>query len=92
MPIKGTGERMQASFQVIWPLKNLIPKHNTIAPFRKDNPKAIKKGASQKDLRRPKTGYDRHRPYRRRLHQAPGPEQQEKQLQPQKVRPASGPH
>ena len=31
------------NIEVIWLLKNLQPDHNTIARFRKDNPKAIKR-------------------------------------------------
>src|SRR5690554_4421477 len=31
------------NLEVIWLLKNLKPDHNTIARFRKDNPKAIKR-------------------------------------------------
>ena len=33
----------QRNTEVIWLIKNLQPDHNTIARFRKDNPKAIKK-------------------------------------------------
>ena len=33
----------QRNIEVIWLIKNLQPDHNTIARFRKDNPKAIKR-------------------------------------------------
>ena len=33
----------QRNIEVMWLMKGLIPDHNTIANFRKDNPKAIQK-------------------------------------------------
>jgi transposase len=36
-----TLERMHRNIELMWLLKGLVPDHNTIANFRKDNSKAI---------------------------------------------------
>lgn len=33
----------QRNLEVMWLMKGLVPDHNTISNFRKDNPKAIQK-------------------------------------------------
>ena len=40
---RGLEKECKRNIELIWLLKGLIPDHNTISNFRKDNPKAIKK-------------------------------------------------
>ena len=40
---RGLEKECKRNIELIWLVKSLVPDHNTIANFRKDNPKAIKK-------------------------------------------------
>jgi transposase len=40
---RGLEKECKRNIELMWLLKGLVPDHNTISNFRKDNPKAIKK-------------------------------------------------
>jgi len=40
---KGLEKEAKRNIELIWLVKGLVPDHNTISNFRRDNPKAIKK-------------------------------------------------
>jgi transposase len=42
-PSRQLGKECKRNIEVMWLLNNLVPDHNTISNFRRDNPKAIKK-------------------------------------------------
>ena len=40
---RGLEKECKRNIELIWLMKGLVPDHNTISNFRRDNPKAIKK-------------------------------------------------
>ena len=40
---RGLEKECNRNIELIWLIKGLVPDHNTISNFRRDNPKAIKK-------------------------------------------------